>query len=157
LSQLALRGYDANMTLGHTKGVDILVANPRNGKSYQLEVKTTYASSRNKASVSRLCGKSIGSWIMNRNHERVVSPKLFYCFVAISKDDRSFSFFIVPSKAVARYVAEQHKLWLREKRKRGKKVKDTDMRTFRVGLKGQEYPIVTPTADQYEDNWSFAD
>jgi len=23
LSQLALRGYDANMTLGHTKGVDI--------------------------------------------------------------------------------------------------------------------------------------
>ena len=28
LSQLALRGYDANMTLGRTKSVDILVSNP---------------------------------------------------------------------------------------------------------------------------------
>ena len=28
LSQLALRGYDANMTLGRTKAVDILVSNP---------------------------------------------------------------------------------------------------------------------------------
>ena len=157
LSQLALRGYDANMTLGHTKGVDILVSNPKNGKSYQLEVKTTCTNSRNKASVSKLWGESIGSWIMNKNHERVVSPKLFYCFVTISKDDRSFSFYIVPNKVVARYVAEQHKLWLREKKKQGKKVKDTHMRTFQIGLKGQEYPMATPTAEQYEDNWRFAD
>jgi hypothetical protein len=28
LSHLALRGYDANMTLGRTKGVDILVSDP---------------------------------------------------------------------------------------------------------------------------------
>ena len=42
LSQLALRGYDANMTLGNTKGVDILVSNPVNEKMYQLEVKTNY-------------------------------------------------------------------------------------------------------------------
>ncbi len=34
LSELALRGYDANMTLGHTKGVDILVSNPRTGCLY---------------------------------------------------------------------------------------------------------------------------
>ena len=40
LSQLALRGYDANMTLGRTKSVDILVSNPANGQMYQLEVKT---------------------------------------------------------------------------------------------------------------------
>src|SRR5262245_32284853 len=38
LSQLALRGYDANMTLGRTKSVDILVSNPVNGQMYQLEV-----------------------------------------------------------------------------------------------------------------------
>ena len=42
LSQLALRGYDANMTLGHTKGVDILVADPRSGRMRKLEVKTNY-------------------------------------------------------------------------------------------------------------------
>jgi hypothetical protein len=32
LSQLALKGYDANMTLGRTKGVDILVSNPQTGR-----------------------------------------------------------------------------------------------------------------------------
>lgn len=39
LSQLALRGYDANMTLGRTKGVDILVSNPKTGRMLKLEVK----------------------------------------------------------------------------------------------------------------------
>src|SRR5215467_11649892 len=42
LSQLALRGYDANMTLGRTKSVDTLVSNPANGHLYQLEVKTNF-------------------------------------------------------------------------------------------------------------------
>lgn len=32
LSQLALRGYDANLTLGNTKGVDMLVSNPQSGR-----------------------------------------------------------------------------------------------------------------------------
>jgi hypothetical protein len=36
LSQLALRGYDANMTLGRKKSVDILISNPQTGKMYQL-------------------------------------------------------------------------------------------------------------------------
>ena len=41
LAQLALRGFDANLTLGNTKNVDILVSDPRSGKMYKLEVKTT--------------------------------------------------------------------------------------------------------------------
>src|SRR5258708_6865696 len=40
LSQLAARGYDANMTLGRTKGVDILVSDPNSGRMLKLEVKT---------------------------------------------------------------------------------------------------------------------
>ena len=46
LSQLALQGYDANMTLGHTKCVDILVSNPETGKLYQIEVKTNLKNDR---------------------------------------------------------------------------------------------------------------
>ena len=41
LSQLTLRGYDANLTLGNTKNVDILVSDPSSGHMYRLEVKTT--------------------------------------------------------------------------------------------------------------------
>lgn len=54
LSQLALRGYDANLTLGHTKNVDILVSHPETGKMYKLEVKTNYLSSRSAGSSSKL-------------------------------------------------------------------------------------------------------
>ncbi len=35
LGQLALRGFDANMTLGHTKSVDILLSAPK-GKLSRL-------------------------------------------------------------------------------------------------------------------------
>lgn len=41
LSQLALRGFDANMTLGHTKHVDILVSQAASGSMCKLEVKTS--------------------------------------------------------------------------------------------------------------------
>jgi hypothetical protein len=34
LSQLALRGFDANMTLGNTKGVDILLSHPETAKLF---------------------------------------------------------------------------------------------------------------------------
>jgi hypothetical protein len=41
LAQLAERGYVGALTLGHTKGVNILVTNPRSGTVRKVEVKTT--------------------------------------------------------------------------------------------------------------------
>ena len=29
------------------------------------------------------------------------------------------------------------------------------MRIFRIGLKGETYAVKTPTAERYENNWSF--
>ena len=43
LAQLAERGLVGALTLSHTKGVDILVANPANGSVHKIEVKTTRA------------------------------------------------------------------------------------------------------------------
>ena len=40
LAQLTARGFNASLTLGNTKGVDILVINKKN-KGYKVEVKTT--------------------------------------------------------------------------------------------------------------------
>lgn len=151
LSQLALRGYDANMTLGHTKGVDILVSEPTNHQMYQLEVKTNFQNSRNKPSNSKLFGHSVSGWIMNEKHETIIAPNLFYCFVNISKDTNIFKFYIVPSEAVAQYVKESHALWL----KADKKHNDGPMRLFRIGLKGETYKIATPTVENYENNWEF--
>ena len=158
LSQLALRNYDANMTLGHTKNVDILVSDPRTNRMYKLEVKTTLRRS-DKQIESQIFGTVIGHWMMSVKHETSMDPALFYCFVIIweqTKGAKGARFFIVPSKVVARYVKEQHQLWLAEKRKEGKKVKDTEMRTFRAGLRNRDYAIPTPTAEEYEDNWTFS-
>lgn len=156
LSQLALLGYDANMTLGHTKSVDILVSDPKTNKLYQLEVKTNYINDKKKPSVSKIHGKAVCDWIMSKKHEDVDVPTLFYCFVNISKNTNLFKFYIVPSKVVARYIKEEHQLWIDEKKKEAKKVKyDTDMRLFRMGIKDEKYLIKTPTVEEYENNWDF--
>ncbi|HQB12221.1 MAG TPA: hypothetical protein PLX96_04520 [Candidatus Omnitrophota bacterium] len=152
LSQLALRGFDANLTLGRTKSVDILVSNPRTGKMSKLEVKTNYLSSRSAGGSSALFGKFISAWIMNEKHERWIEPNLFYCFINIAKEGQAFRFFIVPSKIVGQYVKEQHRLWLDGKESRSRESK---MRSFRIGLKAEKYPISTPTVEEYENNWQL--
>lgn len=152
LSQLALRGYDANLTLGRTKSVDILVSDPRTGKMSKLEVKTNYLSSRSAGGSSALFGKFVSAWIMNEKHERWIEPNLFYCFVNIAKEGQALRFFIVPSKVVARYVKEQHELWLNAKESHSRENK---MRTFRIGLKDEKYPIPTPTVEEYENSWQL--
>src|ERR1700730_3811834 len=152
LSQLALRGYDANMTLGRTKSVDILVSNPANGKMYQLEVKTNYRNTRNQPSESKVHGKTLSGWMMSKKHETITATNLFYCFVNISKNTSMFKFYIVPSKVVAQYVREEHALWLSVKKKEGK-VKETDMWLFRIGSRSEKYTIPTPVAERYENNW----
>jgi hypothetical protein len=151
LSQLVLRGYDANMTLGRTKNVDILVSNPQNGKMYKLEVKTNLRDVRKTRSKSKIFGQYEGAWIMSGKHEKIFEKNLFYCFVNISKGGNVFRFFIVPSKVVANYVQSQHAYWL----KKTPKGKDTDMRLFRIGIRGEPYEIPTATVEDYENNWIF--
>lgn len=151
LSQLTLRGFDANMTLGNTKNVDIIVSNPTSGNMFKIEVKTTYS---NKPSHSKLFGYTM-SWIMSEKHETIIDPKLFYCFVNIEKETNIFRFFIVPSKVVSEYVKNQHIYWLKS---REVKMDNSliPMRQFRIGLDDKEdYLISTPLAKDYENKWIF--
>jgi len=151
LSQLALRGFDANLTLGNTKNVDILMSDPRTGKMLKLEVKTSYAS---KPSYSKLFGHTL-SWIMNKKHEEISDPNLFYCFVNIERDSNHFRFFIVPSAIVANYVKTEHKYWEDNTRDPSQKDLEITMRNFRIGVEEKGYQIPTPLSKDYEDNWNF--
>jgi len=56
---------------------------------------------------------------------------------------------------VARYVREEHALWLKTRCAEGKDIKDTDTGTFCIDPQGEKYAIETPTTEQYENNWSF--
>ena len=150
LSQLILHGYDANMTLGHTKNVDILVSDPTSHKMNQLEVKTNYKD-RNKIAHSKIFGEIVNEWMMHEKHEKVKIPNLFYCFVNISKSTHQFRFYIIPNKIVARYVRDEHKLWLRA----NKKHKANPMRQLRIGVATARYEIPTPRQERYENNWKL--
>jgi hypothetical protein len=152
LSQLALHGYDANMSLGHTKSFDIFVSHPKTRKMFKLEVKTKYRTSPKKSTKSKLFGEVVGNWIMDRKHEGIKDPTLFYCFAIFCKPMKTFQFYIVPSKVVAKYVREEHQ-YFKEKRKKGK---DTDIRIFRIGFRKEKdkYPIDTPLAENY-NKWEF--
>lgn len=156
LSQLTLRGYDAGMTLGNTKGVDILARHPGTGARYDVEVKTNLET-RTRDSDSKLFGRFVTDWQMGAKHETVIDQNLFYCFVHIngSRSDLSkyvFRFFIVPSAVVANYLREEHQLWLNEKPEH----KPNDRRLFRIGLPNDRpVALSAPLASVYENDWEF--
>jgi len=155
LSKLALLNLDASLTLGRTKSVDILVSHPGTSKMHRLEVKTNYKNNCKASGNSGLFGKFESLWRMDIKHETIRDPNLFYCFVNINvlNREQSIRYFIVPSRIVASYVKRQHKLWLNEKTTN--KRKNTPMRTFRIGIKGEKYAISTPLKENYENKWNF--
>lgn len=156
LSQLMLRGYDASMTLGHTKNIDILVFNPATRERYEVEVKTNLEV-RNGPTESKLFGRFLTDWQMDEKHERIEDSKLFYCFVHINSSCKdpsnyAFRFFIVPSMVVAKYVQDQHQLWLKDNSAH----RDSPRRLFRIGLPNErEIAVPAPLAEKYENNWKF--
>jgi hypothetical protein len=99
LSRLALCGYDANMTLGRTKNVDILVSNPTTNQLYQLEVKTGQNRSK-RPPVAKVHGRFLYGWMMNEKHESISRPELWYCFVTIiGLDLKTARYLVVPSNS----------------------------------------------------------
>jgi len=139
MHRLFLEGYEATLTLGNTKGVDILLYNPKNEKQFKVEVKTSTTKSYEKLFDGEFYG-----WIMHKKHEDLSDENLVYCFVYIDKDTKESKIFLVPPNIVAKYVKEQHQKWLDKDRE--KEVKDTPMRKFRIR---------TDEDSIYEDNFKI--
>ena len=136
-------GYVPTLTLGNTKGVDILVYNPTNQRQFTVEVKTSSVTKNEQ----HFGGENIG-WRMGKKHEEIISDNLIYCFVFISANlTEKPRVFFVPSVEVAKYVFWEHEHWLHNVPHK-KDVKDTDMRSFR---------ILTTDFHQWEDNYELFD
>ncbi len=148
LSQLALRGFDANLTLGNTKSVDILLTHQETRKIYKLEVKTHYD---NNSYRSKDFGYIQSHWRMNNKHEKIDDPTLFYCFVSIARNTHSFDFYIIPSAVVAKFITESHQYWLNGDPKR----RNSIMRSFMLGRNGEIYKLNMPLMEDYKDKWDF--
>ena len=140
LAQLAERGCVGALTLGHTKGVDILVTNPKSGVVRKVEVKTTRRGLAN----HRLFGPSrFFSWTLGVRNESASSPDLVYCFVVLGRPGELPKFFLVPAPEVAKYLKWEHKHWLEARHG-----KDNDIRTFRI----EEHD-----PKGYRDKWTLFD
>jgi hypothetical protein len=153
LAQLALRGFDAAMTLGNTKQIDTLVSCQASGAMRRLSVRTAY---HLRPSTSALFGRAL-SWIMHHKDGTSADPDLFYCFVNIEAPDDRFRYFIVPNEIVATYVRESHGIWLA--RDGGTRVTPkalaTTTREFRLGVGDGPYPLPTALASAYEERWDL--
>ena len=86
---------------------------------------------------------------MDKKHEKIKDSNLFYCFVNIAGECNLFTFYIVPSRVVAKYVADQHKHYM----KKHPGNKNTDTRVFRIGLETKGYKIRTPIYKKYKNKW----
>jgi len=148
LSQLSLHGFDANLTLGNTKGVDILLSNPGTGTMRRLEVKTH---SHNKPYNNKDFGRVIAQWTMSDKHEDIHDKDLFFCFVSIQAETSDFEFYIVPKKIVEDFVKMSHARWLRNDSKRS----DSPMRSFQLGSKEFKYTTKPPFAEDYRNRWDL--
>ena len=157
LSQLYLRGKNPGMTLGHTKGVDILISDSETGKMLKIEVKTHCRNIRDAGIRSKIFGNFLSYWIMkkkNGEYDRKRDANLFYCFANI--EGSKHRFFIVPAKVVAHYIRWEFKRFQEMHRKAGKVAKDVGMRQFRIGTKKHRNKLKeTPVIEKYEDNWDF--
>ena len=75
LSQLSLRGFDANMTLGHTKGVDILVSDPEKNKMFKVASKLIGATSFiSKGTRRDFCEKNINMAELVKDGQKIYIP-----------------------------------------------------------------------------------
>lgn len=145
LAQLTARGINASLTLGNTKGVDILVYNEEKKKGYKVEVKTSGNKPNNVSENFKkwFSGPNI-AWILNSKCETNISDDLIYCFVHLTELDKLPRFFLVPSKDVAKQAYEVHNHWLNLPR--NKPVKDSAMRKFGIDL---------TDPNGYENNWDI--
>lgn len=151
LSQLSLRGFDANLTLGNTKGVDILVSDPTTGLMSKVEVKTA----PERITIEKLFGEgSFLFWVMTEKQESSLDSRLFYCFVSINEDSE-FRYFLVPGAIVAKYLKDQHEFYMKNRKARAES-STSSMRKFRISLDDKSsFEMWTPSAKEYENNWSI--
>ena len=77
LAQLTPKGLVATLTLGNTKGVDILVTNQDLNKLLKVEAKTSVT----RPGRAKLFGDGyFFSWTMSKKHEDITDDNLVSCF-----------------------------------------------------------------------------
>ena len=110
-SGLSTRGFTTTVTLGRAEKYDLIAINPK-GKACKIQVKTLWGTGN--------------VWRMGIKDGKNPHKDLFYAFVRLNdlKKDAAPEYWIFPSKLVAPYIEEGHKIWKSRKGVDGQKHKD---------------------------------
>src|SRR5918994_585873 len=150
------KDINAAIAAVNTDTVDIYAAD-KAGIPFAVQVKTK---------TNRTC------WQLDKVHEHIEDPRLFYAFVDLGWDfdaekpkfnppdvKEPPEVFIVPSEVVARAVRVSHLAWLNTPRKNGKPKKDSPMRVICYRYPHTTFREVEGFLDgwmkQYRENWQL--
>jgi hypothetical protein len=97
-----------------------------------------------------------GGWHMKEKHEGITEDRLFYCLVDFGKELKDLPrCWIVPSKIVARALADTHKVWYNTPGLKGPHQK-TKMRRLLPDVTKRGIPSYGPDwLKPYKDAWSL--
>ena len=141
LSRLLSRELLASQAPRGTRKADILVNPLDGGRPVLIQVKTRSAR-----------GGAV-SWIMSSKNESISERDLFYCLVNLDLINPSVH--VVPSKLVAKVIADAHAEWLPTPGKNGKKHQDSDTRQLKNDY-GPNFKSVKPGwMDKYLEAWDL--
>jgi hypothetical protein len=131
---LSARNFVVTITLGRNIGYDLLVVNTK-GHPFKISVKTAN-SDNNKY------------FLLSEKNELMEENDLFYAFVRTNFFQSLPEVWIVPSKVVAKYIAESHQKWLAEKETHN----ENTMRGFYVIANRYSPADWQETVDQFKNN-----
>lgn len=139
LSRLYTRRLLASLAPQNAPDVDILVNPLDNRKSRVIQVKCT-----------ETVGKNRG-WTMNDKHLKLVSPKLFYCFVELKSNPQKV--YVIPSRKVAQVLKEADKKYMKTPKRDGSKRSSHNRRMLKPNFL-VDIPSAPPGwMDKYLEKW----
>src|ERR1700690_3406537 len=115
-AELSRREFTAGGTLRNTGGVDILASHPRRKNPATIQVKTIQ--------------KGRSKWLLSSSDEEPKGNNHYYVFVALIGRDDPPEYYIVEGNKVSKQIATGHLKWLKNKRRDGRKHKNTNIREF---------------------------
>lgn len=128
-AELERHGFTVAVPMSNVESFDILaISRSAPHKQIAIQVKTTH--------------KSKAEWVLSEKNEKMVGDDIFYIFVSLHEMSYP-EYHIVPSKAVAEYIFDDHTKWFNSPGKNGSKHKYTTIRKFR------------DENNQYLNNWDI--
>ncbi|HEX9722000.1 MAG TPA: aspartate-ammonia lyase [Candidatus Paceibacterota bacterium] len=142
-AEISKRGGIATLTIKNTPSIDLIVTNPRNGKSANIQVKTRSVNNQQGWKLT----KKVGTKSTIKNH--------FYVFVNLKKDELP-DYYIIPFNEFAVFINKKHQRWLKATDRKGKQHEDNDIRNFKPDKVNLPlYKADARLGKKYKDNWDI--